>query len=233
LIARITISLLLYCCMLQPAQAQSCKTSATYINNVAVLRDTMRANPLKRLVPIQAVAPSIHIALAYATSDNFTHTVLYHNATAYMLSEPAKALARVQDELHKKDLGLKVFDAFRPFSVTCLIWNRVHDVRYAADPAKGSNHNRGLAVDITIIDLKTGKELDMGSGFDNFSDTAHHDFMELPTQVLANRRLLKQVLDHAGFSSLPTEWWHYQWRTLQHFDIIDLDFDQLGEALKD
>jgi D-alanyl-D-alanine dipeptidase len=193
----------------------------------------MRSNPGKRLVAIQTVAPTIRIALAYATSLNFTGTVLYSDATAYLLRDPAMALAKVEQVLNKKGLSLKVFDAFRPFGVTCHLWDLVHDARYAANPITGSNHNRGLAVDLTIVDLNTGKELDMGTAFDNFSDTAHHDFVQLPQRVWNNRKLLKRVMEEHGFQSLSSEWWHYQWHTQEHFDIIDLDFDELSETLKD
>jgi D-alanyl-D-alanine dipeptidase len=211
--------------------AQSCKTTAKFINNPAELRDTMLQNPAKRLVMLEKEIPGIALDLRYATANNFTHVVLYKNPVAYMRTAPAQALKKVQQELRKQGLGLKIYDAFRPFSATCKMWRVVPDRRYAANPLKGSNHNCGLAVDLTLVNLKTGKELDMGTPFDNFTDTAHHSFSELPPDVLANRKLLKQIMWKYGFNAMPTEWWHYQWRTKDEYEVIDLDFAQLKEIL--
>jgi len=142
-------------------------------------------------------------------------------------------LQQVQAELSRKGLALKIFDAFRPFSVTCRMWTLVKDKRYVANPMQGSYHNRGLAVDLTIIDLKTGKELDMGTAYDNFTDSAHHSFTHLPPQVLANREMLKNLMHAHGFRIFPTEWWHYHWRNNDdRYEVIDLGFDDLKEALK-
>jgi D-alanyl-D-alanine dipeptidase len=193
----------------------------------------MRSNPQKRLVSLKRVIPGLQYDLVYGTTRNFTKTVLYTHAQPYLLAGPAAALQEVERELNKRGLGVKIFDAFRPFSVTCHIWQLVPDTRYAANPAKGSNHNRGLAVDLTIIDLATGKELDMGTGFDNFTDTAHHDFAFLPANVLNNRKMLKQAMWKHGFSSIPTEWWHYSRRTKDGYEVIDVDFDDLKDLIKE
>jgi D-alanyl-D-alanine dipeptidase len=103
----------------------------------------------------------------------------------------------------------------------------VTDERYVANPTKASGHNRGLAVDLTIIHLKTGVELDMGTGFDHFSDTAHHSFTQLSPTVLQNRKLLKEVMQKYGFNFLETEWWHYYWPNDRNYDVLDLDFKKL------
>ena len=207
--------------------AQHCKTDAKVINNKTELIQSIKNDPAKKLVALKKIIPGLIIDMRYATANNFTKTVLYHHPEAYLRVGPANALKQVQDELHKKGLALKLYDAFRPFSVTCKIWSMVPDRRYAANPRKGSNHNRGLAVDVTIIEAKTGKELDMGTAFDSFTDTAHHSFLQLPAQVLANRRLLKNIMWKYGFSLVPDEWWHYQWRNNDDYEVIDLDFDDL------
>jgi D-alanyl-D-alanine dipeptidase len=124
-------------------------------------------------------------------------------------------------------LGLKIFDAYRPYSVTVKFWELVKDERYVANPAKGSGHNRGIAVDLTIIDLKTGKELDMGTGFDNFTDTAHHTFTSLPEEVLHNRLLLKSTMEKYGFIALESEWWHYYLANGNTFELLDIEFKKL------
>ena len=138
----------------------------------------------------------------------------------------------MQDELVKQGLGLKLFDAYRPYAVTVLMWELIKDERYVANPKNGSGHNRGIAVDLTIIDLQTGKELNMGTGFDNFSDTAHHSFTALPKEVMRNRTLLKTIMEKNGFKSLDTEWWHYSWPGAPHFDVLDISFRKLKKNQK-
>ena len=219
------IVLLVFCA--RYSVAQQCKTDAKVINNKADLLQSIKNDPAKKLVDIKKAIPGLVVDLRYASANNFMHTVLYHNPQVYLRRQPADALRQVQEQLHKKGMALKIYDAFRPFSVTCRIWRLVPDRRYAANPRKGSNHNRGLAVDVTIVDVKTGKELDMGTGFDSFTDTAHHSFTQLPAQVLANRRLLKGVMWRHGFGLVPDEWWHYQWKNNDDYEVIDLDFNDL------
>ncbi len=119
------------------------------------------------------------------------------------------ALQKVQKELNQSGWGLKIFDAYRPYSVTVKFWELVKDERYVANPSKGSGHNRGITVDLTIINLKTRLELNMGTGFDNFSDTAHHSFTNLSEDILQNRILLKTTMEKYGFKAYNEEWWHY------------------------
>ena len=112
------------------------------------------------------------------------------------------------------------------------MWERVKDDRYAADPKKGSGHNRGIAVDLTLINLKTGKELNMGTGFDNFTDSAHHAFTNLPEEILQNRLLLKKIMEEHGFKSLDTEWWHYSLPAAANFQLLDINFKDLEKKNK-
>jgi D-alanyl-D-alanine dipeptidase len=121
-----------------------------------------------------------------------------------------------------------VFDAYRPWSATRKMWELVQDERYVANPAKGSNHNRGLAIDLTLIRLSTGEELDMGTGFDNFTDTAHHTFTNLPQPVIKNRILLKGIMEKKGFASFESEWWHYTWTNNRNYEVLDIDFKKLN-----
>ena len=107
------------------------------------------------------------------------------------------------------------------------MWDLIKDERYVANPSKGSGHNRGLSVDLTIITLNTGQELDMGTGFDHFSDTAHQDFTSLAGQVLKNRKLLKETMEKYGFKALSTEWWHYSWTNDRNYAVLDIDFKKL------
>jgi D-alanyl-D-alanine dipeptidase len=109
------------------------------------------------------------------------------------------------------------------------MWKLIGDERFAANPKKGSNHNRGLAVDVTLIELKTGKELDMGTGFDSFTDTAHTSFINIPKHTLKNRFLLKEVMIKHGFHILETEWWHFTWENDRNYSVLDLSFKELAK----
>jgi len=192
------------------------------------LQKTINKSPAKKMIDLKAAIPGIVFDLRYATVNNFTHKQLYPAiTTTFLRKTAATALASVQKELNKKGLGLKIFDAYRPYSATEKMWELVKDERYAADPKKGSGHNRGIAVDLTIIDLVTKKELAMGTGFDNFTDSAHHAFTALPIQVLQNRLLLKTTMERYGFKALDTEWWHYSLPNAKDYELLDIDFAEL------
>jgi D-alanyl-D-alanine dipeptidase len=180
------------------------------------------------LVRLDKYTPGIVYDLQYAGKNNFMHQRMYpRNAKPWLRKAAADSLKKVQDELQAQGLGLKIFDAYRPWSVTNLMWEKVKDDRYAADPKKGSNHNRGIAIDLTIIDRRTGKEWDMGTGFDNFSDTAHHDFQNLSADVLQKRKFLRSIMEKHGFKALETEWWHYSLKDGTGFKLLNLSFDEL------
>ena len=190
------------------------------------------ADASKKMVELKSKAPGILYDLRYASSNNFMNRHMYVPASeATFLRLPAAgALGKVQQELAATGLGLKVFDAYRPYSVTILFWELVKDERYVANPAKGSGHNRGIAVDLTLIRLSDKTELPMGTGFDNFSDTAHHSFTDLPAGVLENRQLLRSVMEKYGFKALETEWWHYYLPGNDRFELLDIPFQQLLQA---
>jgi len=204
-------------------------------NDLLVIKDLqqyhkqVRDDSTKKMVELRDIIPRIVYDLRYATINNFMHRYMYPKNTrfTFLRSPAAFALKKVQQELNEKGLGLKIFDAYRPYSVTVKFWELVKDERYVANPAKGSGHNRGIAVDLTIMDLKTGKELDMGTGFDNFSDTAHHSFKNLPEEILQNRILLRSVMEKNGFKALETEWWHYYFNNGNKFEVLDIDFKKL------
>lgn len=185
------------------------------------------------MIELKDFIPGIHYELHYASSNNFTKRQLYKNNESTFLRLPAaKALRQVQLELQRLGYGLKIYDAYRPYQVTKRMWDLVKDERYVANPAKGSGHNRGLAVDLTIMDLTSGKELNMGTPFDNFTDTAHHSFTHLDSNVLKNRALLRTLMEKHGFRALETEWWHYSWPNDRRYDVLDIDFAPLRSASK-
>ena len=205
-------------------------TTLQVINKYKVYSQQIRTDAGSQMVELKSVIPGIQYDLRYATTNNFTHHKLYKKGNKTYLRLPvANALLNVQQELDSKGYGLKIFDAYRPYNVTKKMWELVKDERYVANPAKGSGHNRGIAVDLTIIHAKTGKELNMGTGFDNFTDSAHHDFLRFPADILQNRKLLKETMEKYGFKAFDTEWWHYSWPNDKGFEVLDLDFKQLAK----
>lgn len=213
------------------AFAQPCTCDHKVVRSKEDLRKAVAANASLAFVSLPQFIPGIALDVRYATANNFTHRVLYPHPAAWLRRKPAEALKKVQEELAAKGLGLKIYDAYRPFAVTCSLWRYTTNRRYTASPRKGSHHNRGLAVDLTIIDLKTGQELPMGTGYDNFTDSAHHAFTALPAAVLANRRLLKALMWKHGFNYIPTEWWHYHWRD-KAYDVLDMPFSDVEDAMR-
>lgn len=214
------------------AGAQVFKTGqygVKYIATEKSYRISVNKDSAKQMIELKHLIPGIIYSLRYAGKDNFVQQPLYptNTNTTFLRLPAAKALQKVQYELYEKGLGLKIFDAYRPYSVTVKFWELIKDERYVANPKKGSGHNRGLAVDLTIVDLKTGVELDMGTGFDHFTDTAHHTFTQLSTTVLQNRKLLKEVMLKHGFNLFETEWWHYYWTNDRSYEVLDLDFKKL------
>ena len=180
------------------------------------------------MIDIKKAIPSLRIDLRYATTNNFMHRQLYPSLkTTYLRLAAVNALKKVVIALKDKNLTLKIFDAYRPYAVTEEMWEVVKDNRYAADPAKGSGHNRGTSVDLTLVNLRTGKELNMGTGFDNFSDSAHQDFKSLPAMILQNRSLLKSIMEKYGFVSLDTEWWHFSLPDAKDYELLNIPFNEL------
>lgn len=224
--------ILFFYLLVLPACAQPLKTSnygVQYIDSEKTYKKIVTQNSDKQMTELKTMIPGVVYDLRYASTNNFVHQPLYPIGTnvSFLRLPAAKALLQVQQELSQKGLGLKIFDAYRPYSVTVKFWELIKDERYVANPAKGSGHNRGLAVDLTIIDLKTGNELEMGTDFDNFTDTAHHSFTKLNATVLQNRKLLKDVMLKHGFNLLETEWWHYYWPNNKEYEVLDLSFRTL------
>ncbi|MBM3416318.1 MAG: M15 family metallopeptidase [Bacteroidetes bacterium] len=200
-------------------------------SKLKIYKKQIKKDSLGKMVELKSLIPNIVYDLRYATTNNFMRRMMYPAGTNYtFLRHPAAdSLKEAQKELNSMGLGLKIFDAYRPYSVTVEFWELVKDERYVAHPAKGSGHNRGAAVDITIMNLVTGNELDMGTGFDNFSDTAHHSFSKLPEEVLQNRILLKTTMEKYGFRAYNDEWWHYSFPGAARFEILDIGFKKLAK----
>jgi zinc D-Ala-D-Ala dipeptidase len=203
------------------------------MSNNIVYRAAVSKDAEKEMVDLKKFVPGLVFDLRYTGIDNFMKTKLYPPLNTTFLRKPvAIALAGVQKDLNKQGLRLKIFDGYRPYSVTEKMWELVKDDRYAADPKTGSGHNRGIAVDLTIIDLQTKEPLNMGTEFDNFTDTAHHGFSALPKEVLLNRLLLRNIMEKNGFKALETEWWHYFFSDGAKYELLDLSFDELRKSKK-
>jgi D-alanyl-D-alanine dipeptidase len=177
-------------------------------------------------VDIERVCPAIKLDIIYATNNNFTRQVLYPVAKCYLRQKVAYKLAKVQAELEKLGLGLKIFDGYRPFRVTQKFWDLIGDTRYVADPKVGSKHNRGAAVDVTLIDFD-GRELEMPTAIDEMTQRAHRDYDHLPEQVIAHRKLLEDVMISGGFLPFPSEWWHFDDSEWERYPIEDICITEL------
>ena len=173
------------------------------------------------LVDITNVVPGIVVSMRYASADNFTGKTIYDCNRCFLAGRTAQKLAIAQTELQKLGLGLKIWDCYRPLAVQKMFWSLVPDARFVADPGKGSRHNRGTAVDATLVDAE-GEELRMPTTFDDFSPRASHDNDDLPDNLIGNRRVLAKAMKKAGFQPIVSEWWHYDdsdWRTSELLDI--------------
>jgi D-alanyl-D-alanine dipeptidase len=136
-------------------------------------------------------------------------------------------LRNAQEDLAEKGLGLVIYDAYRPYSATIQFFETYADSTFVAHPSKGSRHNRGCAVDVTLIDIETRTYLEMPTPFDDFSERAHPDFPNLTAEVLANRNLLRQVMEKNGFTVYPAEWWHFDFIGWEDFPLMDIPFEAL------
>ncbi len=177
------------------------------------------------LVDVHSVAPEVAVEMRYAGSDNFTGQTIYDCGRCFLWPGTAAKVAQAERELQQKGLSLKMWDCYRPLSAQMHLWSLVPDPRFVADPRKGSRHNRGNAVDVTLVD-GAGRELEMPTKFDDFSSRAGHGETRLPAHVLENRRFLAETMERAGFRRLATEWWHYD-DADSGGDILDVPFGEL------
>ena len=173
------------------------------------------------IVPLSSIDSTIVTDVKYATINNFTGQVLYPTDKVYIRKIVGEALAKVQTYLLENfKLQIKVFDGYRPLSVQKKMWKIMPDDRYVANPATGSRHNRGAAVDLTLID-STGTELEMGTEYDNFTEKAHYDYPDLSEKIKSNRKILLDTMVKFGFSPIESEWWHFDFNGWKKFSILD------------
>jgi D-alanyl-D-alanine dipeptidase len=179
------------------------------------------------LVDLRTIAPDVAVEMRYAGSNNFTGKKIYDCGRCFLRPETAAKVATAQQEMRKKGLSLKVWDCYRPPAAQKLFWSLMPDPRYVANPKTGSRHSRGNAVDVTIVD-SSGKELEMPTGFDDFTPRAEHGEKKLPPHVIENRQLLSDAMEKAGFKRLESEWWHYE---DGGGELIEATFDKLCRGI--
>ena len=183
------------------------------------------------LVEIVALEPGVRLDVRYARADNFTGRAVYKEARAFLQRPAAEALARAHRALKEKGFGLMVFDGYRPWSVTKIFWDLTPQDKkvFVADPAKGSKHNRGCAVDLTLFDLKTGRAVEMPSAYDESTERAYATHGGGDAKARERRDLLIEAMGREGFFVYPYEWWHFDYKDWREYPILDIAFEALGK----
>jgi D-alanyl-D-alanine dipeptidase/kynurenine formamidase len=184
------------------------------------------------LVELTAMDPTIKLDVRYATSNNLTGRAVYTEARAFLQRPAAEALARVQRALHDKGYGLVVFDGYRPWRVTKLFWDvtPADKKSFVADPAKGSKHNRGCAVDLSLVDSKTGRPIEMPSVYDEMSDHSYPTYEGGTSAQREARDLLRTAMEREGFFVYSHEWWHFDFKDWRAYPILDVPFSAIARV---
>jgi zinc D-Ala-D-Ala dipeptidase len=182
------------------------------------------------LVELTSLDPTIRLDIRYATTRNFLGTPLYSQARAFLQRPAAEALVRVQRSLAKEGYGLLVHDAYRPWYVTKIFWDATPPDKheFVADPAAGSRHNRGCAVDLTLYTLSDGKAVEMPSLYDEMSERAYPNYAGGPEQPRRLRELLRRHMETEGFSVYQSEWWHFDYRDWKSYALQNARFEDIA-----
>jgi len=189
---------------------------------------SIKSKPEKELVELKSVVPGIVLDIRYATKNNFTGAKVYNLARAYSRKPVAEALKKAQADFKQLGYGIKIYDAYRPYSATIKFFELMKgDTTYVASPYKGSKHNRGCALDMTIVDLKTKEELKMPSEYDSpVKESWPSSPVEDPV-IRKNRETLISVMERNGFRVYETEWWHFDFIGWDKFEVMNIDFEEL------
>jgi D-alanyl-D-alanine dipeptidase len=181
-------------------------------------------------VELVTLDPTIRLEVRYATKNNEFGRPFYSEGRAFLQRPAAEALARVQRALTAKGYGLLVFDGYRPWSVTKQFWDLTPADKkiFVADPRNGSRHNRGGAVDLTLVDLATGREADMGGRYDEMTERSYVTYDKGPKDAMARRELLRDEMGKEGFFPYPWEWWHFDWKDFREYAVADVPFAAIG-----
>lgn len=184
------------------------------------------------LVEIVKLDPTIRLDIRYATKNNFTGRPVYKEVRAFLQRPAAEALVRVNNALRKQGYGLVVFDGYRPWAVTKVFWDITPEDKkqFVADPSKGSRHNRGCAVDLSMYDLKTGKEVTMPSAYDEMTERSHINYQCATPETRRLRDTLRAAMEAEGFNVYEPEWWHYDYKDWREYPILNLSFKEIGRV---
>jgi len=236
-----TLFVLCFCCMIIMAAQQPDTTfRITPLRPVEELRKEalvaqppQEKGPLRKpdLVELVTLDPTIKLDIRYATTNNFLSTPMYSQARAFMQRPAAEAVVRANHELKKQGYGLLIHDAYRPWYVTKMFWDATPDDKkiFVADPKDGSRHNRGCAVDLTMYDLKTGKVVQMPSGYDEMTERAYADYSGGTAEQRERRAILRQAMEKEGFTVYPQEWWHFDYKDWKEYPVMNTKFEDLGK----
>jgi D-alanyl-D-alanine dipeptidase len=181
------------------------------------------------LVELVKLDKSIKLDVRYAGKNNFLSTPMYTQARAFMERPAAEALVRVNHKLHAQGYGLIIHDAYRPWYVTKMFWDATPPDKhiFVANPAEGSKHNRGCAVDLSLYDLKSGKEVAMPSVYDEMTERAYADYTGGTADERARRKVLRDAMESEGFAVYPQEWWHFDYKDWKEYPIINIPFEKV------
>jgi D-alanyl-D-alanine dipeptidase len=181
------------------------------------------------LVELAALDPSIRLDIRYAAANNFLGRPVYDEPRAFLQRPAAEALLRAHRWLKTKGYGIVVFDGYRPWSVTKIFWDATPEDKkqFVADPAKGSRHNRGCAVDVSLYELRSGRQVAMPSGYDEMTERAHPDYRGGPRKARRLRDLLRRAMEREGFTVYEHEWWHFDYKDWPRYPVLDIPFSAI------
>jgi D-alanyl-D-alanine dipeptidase len=181
------------------------------------------------LVELTKLDKTIKLDIRYARTDNFVGRVVYSEARAFLQKPAAKALLRVHKKLKKQNLGIVIFDGYRPWSVTKLFWEVTPEDKrkFVANPKTGSKHNRGCAVDLSMFDLKTGELVEMPTDYDDFTEKANPNYAGASNAQKKNRDLLRALMEAEDFTVNVNEWWHFDYKDWEKYAIYDVAFSEV------
>src|SRR4030095_7136909 len=189
------------------------------------------AGPFRKpeLVELVKLDPTIKLDIRYATKNNFLGKKVYKEDRAFVQRPAAEALARANQKLRAQGYGLIIHDGYRPWSVTKAFWDATPADKkvFVADPAQGSRHNRGCAVDLSLFDLKTGKVVVMPSGYDEMTERSHINYAGGTEEQRRLRDLLRAAMEAEGFVVYEPEWWHYDYKDWKEYPILNISFKEI------
>ncbi len=183
------------------------------------------------LVELVKLDPTIKLDIRYASTNNFMGTPMYSQARAFLQRPAAEAVVRANAKLKPQGYGLIIHDGYRPWYVTKMFWDATPPDKheFVADPQQGAHHNRGCAVDLSLYDLKTGREVEMPSGYDEMSERAYADYKGGTDEQRRLRGILRAAMESEGFTVYPQEWWHFDYKDWKKYGIQNIPFEKLGK----